>query len=459
MEDIANAAAAAAAAVTPAIRTISRQIKRSDAAAPLQRQSKRAAASQPVERMMNDDAATAAQNETVSPAPKRRKSGRASGSLRAADSASAAAAAPASSLSQSQSPSQTQEMEVAEIASNTQEMPAVEALESALQSEAETDISASTAAAAAGATTGGADPGSAALVTPDGRYVVVRGRLWRRSNPALAPEEHERLTRELMQARRDKGAAMRAGDVEAREQARQRCEAAKVALGERGPVWWDDGAPDLARKMAHTQAAYAAWFASVSIAASAAVAPVAAVPAAAAAVSVEADAVAAVAAAPAPKKRGKKIKTPPVYDASDYHPQALVSRKFVGAHVSAAGGPQFAVYNASQIGARAFAMDTRSVTQHQQATARVDMRRMRRVCCLVVSLDVGECHVMLCCSSKRKWTSPPLSETDAAAFREALKAHNYTPDQVLPHGSYLMNLGRSADCVGGSFSLENLACI
>jgi AP endonuclease-1 len=43
--------------------------------------------------------------------------------------------------------------------------------------------------------------------------------------------------------------------------------------------------------------------------------------------------------------------------------------------------------------------------------------------------------------SKRKWTSPPLKEEDAAAFRAAMAKHRYTPDQVLPHGSYLMNLG------------------
>ncbi|MBX9246311.1 hypothetical protein ICW40_16060, partial [Actinotalea ferrariae] len=60
-----------------------------------------------------------------------------------------------------------------------------------------------------------ADEGSAGagpLVTPDGRYVVVRGRLWRRRDPRLSREDVETLTRELMAARRAKGAAMRAGD-------------------------------------------------------------------------------------------------------------------------------------------------------------------------------------------------------------------------------------------------------
>ncbi len=99
-------------------------------------------------------------------------------------------------------------------------------------------------------------------MTPDGRYFVVRGRLWRRSNPKLKPEERTRLTRELMTARRAKGVAMRAEDREAREQARCAVESAKVALGERGPVWWSDGAPDWNRHMARNTP-YAEWFAAL----------------------------------------------------------------------------------------------------------------------------------------------------------------------------------------------------
>ncbi len=75
-------------------------------------------------------------------------------------------------------------------------------------------------------------------VTPDGRYFVVRGRLWRCSNPQLSEEERKRLTTMLMAARRAKGVAMRAGDEPGRELARQQVDAAKIALGERGPVWW-----------------------------------------------------------------------------------------------------------------------------------------------------------------------------------------------------------------------------
>ncbi len=41
--------------------------------------------------------------------------------------------------------------------------------------------------------------------TPDGRYIVVRGRLWRCSNPDLTQDVREALTRELMSARERKG--------------------------------------------------------------------------------------------------------------------------------------------------------------------------------------------------------------------------------------------------------------
>ncbi|GAA4988757.1 hypothetical protein GCM10023225_27860 [Kineococcus glutinatus] len=96
-------------------------------------------------------------------------------------------------------------------------------------------------------------------MTPDGRYLVVRGRLWRRADPGLDPAERERLVAELMAARRAKGAALRAEVAAAREAARQRLDAAKRALGERGPVWWDDGAPDLTRHLVRTTP-YAGWF-------------------------------------------------------------------------------------------------------------------------------------------------------------------------------------------------------
>jgi hypothetical protein len=99
--------------------------------------------------------------------------------------------------------------------------------------------------------------------TPDGRYFIVRGRLWRCSDPALSPEQREELVHELMAARRAKQDAMRNSDSAARETARKRVDAAKRQLGERGPVWWDDGAPDYNRHMARTTP-YAEWAAELS---------------------------------------------------------------------------------------------------------------------------------------------------------------------------------------------------
>ncbi|MCU1533431.1 MAG: hypothetical protein JWO49_3002 [Arthrobacter sp.] len=96
-------------------------------------------------------------------------------------------------------------------------------------------------------------------ITPDGRYFVVRGRLWRMANPELPEEKRARLVAELMKARRKVGQALRAKDSEAQRLARQAVDAAKLGLGERGPPWWTDGAPDYNRRMVrHTP--YARWY-------------------------------------------------------------------------------------------------------------------------------------------------------------------------------------------------------
>lgn len=95
--------------------------------------------------------------------------------------------------------------------------------------------------------------------TPDGRYFVVRGRLWRCSDPSLTPERRHELVVDLMTARRDVGAALKAADPTALADARSRVHAAKLALGERGPVWWTDGAPHLNRRMVRNTP-YAEWF-------------------------------------------------------------------------------------------------------------------------------------------------------------------------------------------------------
>ena len=96
-------------------------------------------------------------------------------------------------------------------------------------------------------------------VTPDGRYFVVRGRLWRRTNPTLSEDERTTLVQRLMAARRAVGAARRATDHAAERRARADVDSAKRALGERGPVWWTDGAPDYNRHLVH-RTPYAAWY-------------------------------------------------------------------------------------------------------------------------------------------------------------------------------------------------------
>ncbi|HDQ14171.1 MAG TPA: deoxyribonuclease IV [Sediminispirochaeta sp.] len=76
--------------------------------------------------------------------------------------------------------------------------------------------------------------------------------------------------------------------------------------------------------------------------------------------------------------------------------------KYVGAHVSAAGGVENAPLNAAAIGAKAFALFTKN---------------------------------------QRQWHAKPLSEESIRAFKENLKASGISANHVLPHDSYLINLG------------------
>jgi hypothetical protein len=96
--------------------------------------------------------------------------------------------------------------------------------------------------------------------TPDGRYFVVRGRLWRLSNPDLEPGERERLVKELMAARR--AVRIVRDNPEALSKTRARIDAVKRALGERGPTWWSDGAPDYNRRLVR-DSPYAEWYLSL----------------------------------------------------------------------------------------------------------------------------------------------------------------------------------------------------
>jgi hypothetical protein len=100
-------------------------------------------------------------------------------------------------------------------------------------------------------------------VTPDGRYFVVRGRLWRMANPGLDEVKRADLVRQLMGARRAVRDAKKAMDPEAEATAHRAVDELKQALGERGPVWWGDGSPDLNRHMAKNTP-YADWYASLA---------------------------------------------------------------------------------------------------------------------------------------------------------------------------------------------------
>ena len=82
--------------------------------------------------------------------------------------------------------------------------------------------------------------------------------------------------------------------------------------------------------------------------------------------------------------------------------------KYIGPHVSASGGVENAPLNAMQVGATAFALFTKN---------------------------------------QRQWFSAPLSDKSIAAFKENLAKSGISTDYVLPHDSYLINLG-SPDAEG-----------
>ena len=73
----------------------------------------------------------------------------------------------------------------------------------------------------------------------------------------MGEQEREKLVRDLMAARRAVRDA--AGNPAALKAARSAVNAAKVGLGERGPVWWDDGAADYNRHLIKNTP-YARWW-------------------------------------------------------------------------------------------------------------------------------------------------------------------------------------------------------
>lgn len=101
--------------------------------------------------------------------------------------------------------------------------------------------------------------GNAYPHTPDGRYFVAKNRLWRCTDPRLSEGERQSHVDALMAARRAVKSAKNRGDDEALRKARERVQSAKEALGERGPVWWEDDAPDETGKAPHNSS-YAVWW-------------------------------------------------------------------------------------------------------------------------------------------------------------------------------------------------------
>ena len=72
--------------------------------------------------------------------------------------------------------------------------------------------------------------------TPDGRYLVIDGRRWRATDPAIPEDRRDELTRILMAWRRD---VRRTRGTDEEATSRAGVQAAKVALGERGTPWWE----------------------------------------------------------------------------------------------------------------------------------------------------------------------------------------------------------------------------
>jgi hypothetical protein len=99
-------------------------------------------------------------------------------------------------------------------------------------------------------------------VTPDGRYFVVKGRLWRLADPELSADKKSELVSDLMKARRAVKTAKHAGDADAQAMAHHDVDVAKRALGERGAVWWKGGSPDLNRHLVKNTP-YANWLSAI----------------------------------------------------------------------------------------------------------------------------------------------------------------------------------------------------
>ncbi|MEH2545609.1 hypothetical protein V1283_002254 [Bradyrhizobium sp. AZCC 2262] len=83
------------------------------------------------------------------------------------------------------------------------------------------------------------------------------------AKPSLDEVKRADLVGRLMTARRAVRDAKKAADPEAEATAHRAVDEVKQALGERGPVWWDDGSPDLNRHMVKNTL-YADWYAKLA---------------------------------------------------------------------------------------------------------------------------------------------------------------------------------------------------
>lgn len=83
------------------------------------------------------------------------------------------------------------------------------------------------------------------------------------SNPDLDAAAKAELVKDLMQARREVSIARRTDDAALEADARSRVQKAKVSLGERGPLWWDQREGDHNQRLVKNTP-YASWFAALT---------------------------------------------------------------------------------------------------------------------------------------------------------------------------------------------------
>jgi len=82
----------------------------------------------------------------------------------------------------------------------------------------------------------------------DERWLIIRGRRWRRTDPVLPADLTERLSSHLGRGRSGVRAAKQRDDGDAIADARRRVDLAKHGLGERGPKWWEEQPSDRIRR-------------------------------------------------------------------------------------------------------------------------------------------------------------------------------------------------------------------